>query len=157
MTVCLRNVGASVRESRYGDLNLIIVMDVEMNKIVYYEEYGSGYSVMKLLLMLLDASLFGEVKNIRVRMDLMDCYVDICVFEFLMLFMDNFDYQYICWDFIVGMFNEWELGNMIYGYEILRYDYVARVYNLCFYDVVLCDILNRWMFLYVLDMCVVLV
>ena len=102
MTVCLRNVGASVRESRYGDSNLTIAMDTETNKIVHYEEHGSGHSAAKLPPASLDASLFGEVKNIRVRTDLMDCHVDICAPEFLMLFTDNFDYQHIRRDFIVG-------------------------------------------------------
>ena len=151
MTVCLRNVGASVRESRYGDSNLTIAMDAETNKIVHYEEHGSGHSATKLPPTSLDASLFGEVKNIRVRTDLMDCHVDICAPEFLMLFTDNFDYQHIRRDFIVGTLNERELGNTIYGYEISRYDYAARVHNLRSYDAVSRDILNRWTFPYVPD------
>ena len=120
MTVCLRNVGASVRESRYGDSNLTIAMDAETNKIVHYEEHGSGHSATKLPPTSLDASLFGEVKNIRVRTDLMDCHVDICAPEFLMLFTDNFDYQHIRRDFIVGTLNERELGNTIYGLSLIH-------------------------------------
>ena len=126
-------------------------MDAETNKIVHYEEHGSGHSATKLPPTSLDASLFGEVKNIRVRTDLMDCHVDICAPEFLMLFTDNFDYQHIRRDFIVGTLNERELGNTIYGYEISRYDYAARVHNLRSYDAVSRDILNRWTFPYVPD------
>ena len=70
--------------------------------------------------------LFGEVTNIRVRTNLMDCHVDICAPEFLMLFTDNFDYQSIRRDFIVGTLNERELGNTLYGHEISTREYAAR-------------------------------
>ena len=65
MTVCLRNVGASVRESRYGDSNLTIAMDAETNKIVHYEEHGSGHSATKLPPTSLDASICSYVLPTR--------------------------------------------------------------------------------------------
>ncbi len=149
MTVCLREVSADVREGRYGDSNLTIAMDAETNKIVHYEEHGSGHA--RAPATMLDASLFGEVTNIRVRTNLMDCHVDICAPEFLMLFTDNFDYQSIRRDFIVGTLNERELGNTLYGHEISTREYAARVHSLRSYDAVSRDVLNRWTYPYVPD------
>ena len=96
MTVCMRRVGADVRELSYGDGNLTVALDAETNRIVHYEEHGGGNANAPGVN--LDASLFGEVKNIRVRTDMMDCHIDICAPEFLMLFTDNFDYQHIAAD-----------------------------------------------------------
>jgi len=149
VTMCVRKVGADARELLYGDVNLTLAMDAETNRIVHYEEHGGGTSNAPGLN--LDASLFGEVKNIRVRTDLMDCHVDICAPEFLMLFTDNFDYQHIRKDFIVGTLNERELGNTVYGYEISPREYAARVHNLRSYDAVSRDVLNRWVYPYVPD------
>ena len=149
MTVCMRRVGAGVRELSYGDGNLTVALDAETNRIVHYEEHGGGNANAPGVN--LDASLFGEVKNIRVRTDMMDCHIDICAPEFLMLFTDNFDYQHIRRDFIVGTLNERELGNTLYAYEISPHDYAARVHNLRSYDAVSRDILNRWAFPYVPD------
>jgi len=153
MTLCLRKVGAETRESRYGDSNLTVAMNAESGQIVHYEEHGSGH--VNVPAMALDASLFGEMENVRVRTDLMDCHVDICAPEFLMLFTDNFDYQHIRRDFIVGTLNERELGNTLYGYEISPRHYAARVHNLRSYDAVSRDIINRWVHPYVPDSCVV--
>ena len=153
MTLCLRKVGAESRESRYGDSNLTVAMNAESGQIVHYEEHGSGHANVPAVA--LDSSLFGEMENVRVRTDLMDCHVDICAPEFLMLFTDNFDYQHIRRDFIVGTLNERELGNTLYGYEISPRHYAACVHNLRSYDAVSRDIINRWVHPYVPDSCVV--
>ena len=68
-----------------------------------------------------------------------------------MLFTDNFDYQSIRRDFIVGTLNERELGNTLYGHEISTREYAARVHSLRSYDAVSRDVLNRWTYPYVPD------
>lgn len=43
--------------------------------------------------MKVDAHSFGERDAVHLRMDLLDCQIQICAPEVLMLFTDNFDYQ----------------------------------------------------------------
>lgn len=68
MTVLLRETGADVREARYGENNLTVAMDSETQRIVHYEEHHGSAS--RTPATSLDASLFGEVENIRVRDEL---------------------------------------------------------------------------------------
>ena len=48
----------------------------------------------------------------------------------LYLFTDNFDYQHLRRDFVVGTLNERELGNNIYAHELGPKEYAASVSNL---------------------------
>jgi len=52
---------------------------------------------------------------VQVRTDLQDCHVDICAPEVLHLFTDNFDYQQLRRDFVVGTLNERELGRGLHS------------------------------------------
>jgi translation initiation factor eIF-2B subunit epsilon len=49
-----------------------------------------------------------------VRSDLLDTHISICSPEVLMMFSDNFDYQTLKRDFVVGTLSEEELGKKIY-------------------------------------------
>ena len=92
----------------------------------------------------LDASLFSDHANVRVRTDVLDCHVDICAPEVLYLFTDNFDYQNIRRDFVVGTLNERELGNNIYAHFLEQREYAVRVDSLRTYDAVSRDVVGRW-------------
>ena len=94
----------------------------------------------------LDASLFSDHANVSVRTDLLDCNVDICAPEVLYLFTDNFDYQNIRRDFVVGTLNERELGNNIYAHFLEKSEYAVRVDSLRTYDAVSRDVVGRWTF-----------
>jgi translation initiation factor eIF-2B subunit epsilon len=50
----------------------------------------------------------------QVRSDLIDTNISICSPEVLMMFSDNFDYQSLKRDFVVGTLSEEELGKKIY-------------------------------------------
>lgn len=50
----------------------------------------------------------------QVRTDLLDTNISICSPEVLMMFSDNFDYQTLKRDFVVGTLSEEELGKKIY-------------------------------------------
>lgn len=50
----------------------------------------------------------------QVRADLLDTHIAICSPEVLMMFSDNFDYQSLKRDFVVGTLSEEELGKKIY-------------------------------------------
>ena len=125
MTMCFQKLGQRLREERLGESNLVVVTDPENNRVLHYDEHPSpsapaeGHSRRpKLPPLSLDASLFSDHVNLRVRTDLRDCHVDICAPEVLYLFTDNFDYQHLRRDFVVGTLNERELGNNIYAHEL---------------------------------------
>ena len=64
----------------------------------------------------------------------------------LYLFTDNFDYQHLRRDFVVGTLNERELGNNIYAHELGPKEYAASVSNLRSYDAVSRDVIGRWVY-----------
>jgi hypothetical protein len=51
-----------------------------------------------------------------VRTDLIDTNISICSPEVLMMFSDNFDYQSLKRDFVVGTLSEEELGKKIHAH-----------------------------------------
>ena len=59
--------------------------------------------------------ILEEHAQVQFRYDLLDCHVDICAPEVLMLFSDNFDYQDIRKDFIHNECQNVEMGNKIFG------------------------------------------
>ena len=153
MTMCFQKLGQRLREERLGESNLVVVTDPENNRVLHYDEHPSpsapaeGHSRRpKLPPLSLDASLFSDHVNLRVRTDLRDCHVDICAPEVLYLFTDNFDYQHLRRDFVVGTLNERELGNNIYAHELGPKEYAASVSNLRSYDAVSRDVIGRWVY-----------
>ena len=153
MTMCFQKLGQRLREERLGESNLVVVTDPEINRVLHYDEHPSpsapaeGHARRpKLPPLSLDASLFSDHVNLRVRTDLRDCHVDICAPEVLYLFTDNFDYQHLRRDFVVGTLNERELGNNIYAHELGPKEYAASVSNLRSYDAVSRDVIGRWVY-----------
>ena len=152
MTMCFQKLGQRLREERLGESNLVVVTDPENNRVLHYDEHPSpsapaeGHSRPKLPPLSLGASLFSDHVNLRVRTDLRDCHVDICAPEVLYLFTDNFDYQHLRRDFVVGTLNERELGNNIYAHELGPKEYAASVSNLRSYDAVSRDVIGRWVY-----------
>jgi translation initiation factor eIF-2B subunit epsilon len=149
MTVCFKPLTQQQREEHLGESNLVVAVDPTINRVLHYDENpspGVGGKSAKLPPLALDASLFSEHPNVRVRTDLQDCHVDICAPELLYLFTDNFDYQQLRRDFVVGTLNERELGNNIYAHELGPREYATRVHNLRTYDAVSRDVIGRWVY-----------
>lgn len=126
MTMCFKPLTQQQREELLGESNLVVAMDPTINRVLHYDEHpspgvgGNKERRQKLPPVALDASLFSDHTNVRIRSDLQDCHVDICAPELLFLFTDNFDYQQLRRDFVVGTLNERELGNNIYAHELGR-------------------------------------
>jgi translation initiation factor eIF-2B subunit epsilon len=57
---------------------------------------------------------YPHLTHLQVRTDLLDTNISICSPEVLMMFSDNFDYQTLKRDFVVGTLSEEELGKKIY-------------------------------------------
>ena len=124
MTLCFKPTTQALRETRFGEGNLIVVTDPDTNRVLHYEthappneadsSFGDGEQKKaqkkpQLPPLSLDASLFSDHPSIKISTDLLDCHVDICAPEVLYLFTDNFDYQNLRRDFVVGTLNEREL------------------------------------------------
>ena len=157
MTMCFKPVTRQLREDRIGDPNLVVVTDPEIDRVLHYEAHAAPSDFPfsqsaaekqkpRLAPVALDASLFSDHANVSVRTDLLDCNVDICAPEVLYLFTDNFDYQNIRRDFVVGTLNERELGNNIYAHFLEKSEYAVRVDSLRTYDAVSRDVVGRWTF-----------
>ena len=145
LTMVTKKVSAKHRAVRLGEHTLTLALDPGSGQLLHYEE-GAGASPA----VALEASLFSEHARVHVRTDLLDCHIDICAPEVLLLFTDNFDYQHLRRDFVAGTLLERELGNKIYVHELAG-EYAARVHNLRTYDAVARDIIQRWAYPFVPD------
>ena len=166
LTMSFKPLTQQQREEHLGECNLVVALDPTINRVLHYDEQpspgvtrsgggggggGEGGSAeksaqSKLPPVALDASLFSDHTNVQVRTDLLDCHVDICAPEVLYLFTDNFDYQQLRRDFVVGTLNERELGNNIYAHLLGPREYATRVHNLRSYDAVSRDVISRWVY-----------
>eukprot|EP01119_Soliformovum_irregulare_P008978 TRINITY_DN2207_c0_g1_i1.p1 TRINITY_DN2207_c0_g1~~TRINITY_DN2207_c0_g1_i1.p1 ORF type:complete len:698 (-),score=261.33 TRINITY_DN2207_c0_g1_i1:25-1848(-) len=91
----------------------------------------------------LETEILKEHKEVSLRYDLLDCRIDVCAPEVLLLFADNFDYEDVRSDFIRGMLTSEILGNKVHAH-IIDGEYAARVKDLRTYDSVSKDIMHRW-------------
>lgn len=139
MTMVTRKASDRHRRHRLGCNGLTVAMDPEDGRLLAYQE-GTlrGAEAMRLY-----PSITEGRNCVQVCTDLLDCQIDICAPEVLMLFTDNFDYQQLRRDFVCGVLSEEELGNKIYVHELER-GYATQVLNLRTYDAVSRDIIERW-------------
>lgn len=141
MTMVLREAGARHRTKSSGRRPLFVI-DPEAERCVHYGEMGrptrNGRSVP------IDPQLLTTHRQLEVRNDLIDCYIDICTPEALSLWSDNFDYQSVRQSFLSEVLKDYELtGKTIHTYIAVD-DYAARVQSLRAYDAVSKDIMSRW-------------
>lgn len=141
MTMVLREAGARHRTKSSGRRPLFVI-DPEAERCVHYGEMGrptkTGRSVQ------IDPQLLTTHRQLEVRTDLIDCYIDICTPEALSLWSDNFDYQSVRQSFLSEVLKDYELtGKTIHTY-IAAEGYAARVQSLRAYDAVSKDIMSRW-------------
>ncbi len=88
----------------------------------------------------------GNEISMDLRNDLIDCGIDICSPEVLVLMSDNFDYQNLRSHFVSNEVDNIELGNKIMAY-IMDYDeYGIRVSDFRTYAAASRDIMLRWMY-----------
>ena len=93
----------------------------------------------------LPGRIFGDIAEVDISYDVLDCHVSVCSPSVPQLFADNFDYQ-TRYHFIRGVIvNEELLGHHIYTHFISD-QYAARVCNLQTYDSVSKDVIHRWVY-----------
>jgi len=87
--------------------------------------------------------LFKETSEIELRYDLIDCRIDICAPDVITLFHDEFDWQDLRQDFILGIL-ESEILNFKIHTHVVEHEYAARVRSLNTYAAISRDIIRRW-------------
>ncbi|CAK0779954.1 hypothetical protein CVIRNUC_004898 [Coccomyxa viridis] len=148
MTMVMKAGITASQRRRRGDIGLTLAMDPKTRRLLRYEEVEPARAMPKQAV--IDAHFWGEADEVEVRADLADTHIYICAPEVLMLFSDNFDYQNVQRDFVLGVLSEEELGQQIHIHELFR-EYATCVQSLRAYDAVSRDILQRWTFPFVPD------
>src|SRR5947209_3724554 len=116
-------------------------MDKAGRRCLHYEEIRSQRKGRRFIT--IDPELLKEHKDIKVRNDLIDCYVDIISPDVPALFTENFDYDHIRRDFVHGILMDSLYGKSIHCH-IVENEYAARVRSFQTYDAVSRDIISRW-------------
>ncbi len=117
------------------------ILEEGTNRCIYYQDIpplnGRKTSVD------IDPELLGDVGEIVLKNDLIDCRVDICTPQVLSTFQENFDYQFLRADWVKGVLSSDLLRKHVYTY-ITKDDYAARVESWQTYDGISQDVLERW-------------
>jgi translation initiation factor eIF-2B subunit epsilon len=141
MTMVLREAGTHHRTKSSGRRPLFVI-DPDAERCLHYEEMGRRTNHSRRLQ--IDPQLLASHRELEVRTDLIDCYIDICTPEALSLWSDNFDYQSLRQSYLAEVLKDYELtGKTIHTY-IATEDYAARVQSLRAYDAVSKDVMSRW-------------
>ena len=148
MTMILREAGPEHKNKPQGR-RPVFVIDPRIDRCLHYEEMGDRAKDNRRVD--IDPELLTAHAELEIRMDLIDCYIDICTPDVLGLWSDNFDYLSLRTSFLFGVLKDYELNGKTLHTHILRKGYTARVRSLRAYDAVSKDIVGRWVYPYTLD------
>ncbi|KAG8883842.1 Aspartate aminotransferase, cytoplasmic [Tulasnella sp. 332] len=136
MTMVVREVGPRDRPRPGGDAT-VVVMDAESSECVHYEYVPHGKSDFEL-----PAEVITAHRDLDVRIDLLDCGIDICTPDVPALFSENFDYQELRKDFVRGVLTSDLLTKTIFCH-VAKKGYASRVRNTRTYGSISKDIIAR--------------
>eukprot|EP00009_Paramoeba_aestuarina_P009073 CAMPEP_0201518306 /NCGR_PEP_ID=MMETSP0161_2-20130828/9191_1 /ASSEMBLY_ACC=CAM_ASM_000251 /TAXON_ID=180227 /ORGANISM="Neoparamoeba aestuarina, Strain SoJaBio B1-5/56/2" /LENGTH=503 /DNA_ID=CAMNT_0047916049 /DNA_START=53 /DNA_END=1564 /DNA_ORIENTATION=- len=140
MTFTQANPRHSIRPTEEDPL---ITYDPSSSRLLSYDSSPSTRGVA------LGTDSFEKAESVRVRYDLVDCYVDICSPVVLQLFHAEFDYGDLRKDFVRGVLQKSELETLqheIHVHIAGEEEYAVRVRDLPTYKAVSLDVLHRWSF-----------
>ncbi|XP_054162967.1 translation initiation factor eIF-2B subunit epsilon-like [Oppia nitens] len=136
MTTVFRRAKPNHRIRSLED-EFVAVVDSETNKILHFERILNNKRLR------IPLSKFQENQSVDIHHDLQDTHISICSINVPPLFTDNFDYETRD-HFIDGILvHEELLGNSIYAHTVDT-GYCARVNNVCNYDRISKDVLQRF-------------
>eukprot|EP00636_Phaeomonas_parva_P006031 CAMPEP_0118868664 /NCGR_PEP_ID=MMETSP1163-20130328/12142_1 /TAXON_ID=124430 /ORGANISM="Phaeomonas parva, Strain CCMP2877" /LENGTH=775 /DNA_ID=CAMNT_0006803407 /DNA_START=60 /DNA_END=2387 /DNA_ORIENTATION=- len=138
MTKVLKEAGAnpSLRSPAH---DLVITMDAETRRITHWQDDVEADTVT------LSPELLAEQRgrDFETRYDLLDCGIDICSYEVLGAFSDNWDYQNLRGDFCRTEVGNIELGKRIYAHVLPHNEYAAKVEDFRTYAHITADVVKR--------------
>ncbi|MCJ1246622.1 hypothetical protein MMC30_003831 [Trapelia coarctata] len=141
MTIILREAGVEHRAKSRGR-RPVFVVEPSAERILHYEEMTRRAKGERYIH--IDPDILSSHREIDIREDVVDCYIDICTPDVLSLWSDNFDYQSVRKSFLFGVLKDYELNGKTLHYHMVQDYYCARVKSLRAYDTVSKDIGNRW-------------
>ncbi|KAI9193036.1 nucleotide-diphospho-sugar transferase [Polychytrium aggregatum] len=141
MTMVVKQASPTHRSRSKGE-EALFVLDPKTNQCLHYEPMEVYPKKNRLNL---ELKTFKEHPEIQIRNDLIDCQIDICSIEVLLLFTENFDYQHIRKDFVRGILQSDILAKTIHCH-IISQSYAARVKSTQMYEAISKDIMSRWTF-----------
>jgi len=141
MTIILREAGVEHRAKSRGR-RPVFVVEPSAERILHYEEMTRRSKGERYIH--IDPEILSAHREIDIREDVVDCYIDICTPDVLSLWSDNFDYQSVRKSFLFGVLKDYELNGKTLHYHMVQDYYCARVKSLRTYDAVSKDIGNRW-------------
>lgn len=116
-----------------------LLLNAETLECLHYEYVPSGTPTVSF-----PREKVSSVQDLDVRIDLLDCSIDICSADVPALFTENFDYQDLRVDFVHGVLTSDILGKTIYCH-IPKQGYASRVKNTRTYsNVTYVYLLSNW-------------
>jgi translation initiation factor eIF-2B subunit epsilon len=140
MTMVLREAGTTHRTKAQGTCP-VFVIDPSKNRCLHFEQMPNREQKKFLSV---EPGFLSSHQEIEVRQDLIDCGIDICTPDVLVLWSDNFDFQAPRKGFLHSVLKDYELNGKTIHTHIVTEHYAARVRNLHAYDSVSKDIVSRW-------------
>lgn len=140
MTVVLKKVQKTTEAKPILD-DLVVALNPKTSQMYIFEDCIEKPNI-RIPLELMENINTSELSFC---VDLLDCHIDICSPELMLLFSDNFDYQDIRRDFIRNEVCNFALGKHIYSY-IIQNEYAARVQDPRTYHSICRDIVTRWVY-----------
>ncbi|EJD53073.1 nucleotide-diphospho-sugar transferase [Auricularia subglabra TFB-10046 SS5] len=141
MSIIVKESGASHRTRPRGETSVFVV-NRDTSELLHYEAMPAVRETTRVSIP--REKLKGH-RNVEIRNDLIDCGIDVCAFEVLSLFQDEFDWQDVRRHFVRGVLTSDLLMKNIYCH-VAREGYAARVKDTKTYAAVSKDILARWAF-----------
>ena len=99
----------------------MLFIDSNTQECLYYDYIRAGETRVAL-----PREKIGNRMDLDVRIDLLDCSIDVCSVDVPALFSENFDYQELRADFVHGVLTSDILGKTIYVHTPQK-GYAARV------------------------------
>ncbi|KAH7107522.1 nucleotide-diphospho-sugar transferase [Auriculariales sp. MPI-PUGE-AT-0066] len=141
MTIVAREAGIGHRSRPRGETS-VFVLDSASQEVLHYAPVPAVPAVPRLSIP--REKLQGH-SSVEIRNDLIDCGIDVCAFEVLSLFQDEFDWQDVRLHFVPGILTSELHGKQIHVH-VAKHGYAARVKDTKMYASVSKDILARWAF-----------
>jgi len=98
-----------------------LLLNSDTRECLYYEYIRAGTSEISI-----PPGKISSALDLDLRIDLLDCSIDICSADVPPLFTENFDYQDLRVDFVHGVLTSDILGKQIYCH-IPKRGYASRV------------------------------
>eukprot|EP01117_Protostelium_nocturnum_P008341 TRINITY_DN2977_c0_g2_i2.p1 TRINITY_DN2977_c0_g2~~TRINITY_DN2977_c0_g2_i2.p1 ORF type:complete len:549 (-),score=154.99 TRINITY_DN2977_c0_g2_i2:534-2180(-) len=143
MTTILKKAPPTHRTRSFQD-DVMVAIDKSSGRLLYFDNDPKTRTFQ------VEMDIIKNHPEVTFRYDLLDCRIDICSPEVLSLFADNYDWEDLRKDFVIGILTSELLTDAIYTH-VISGEYAARVKCLRTYEAVSMDVIHRWPYPFVPD------